>query len=77
MAPDSGDIEWSIDDQPPQRLASWDKYALENARASYAILADDLTSGEHTLKIRVLAEKQEQSKGTWIRIGAFLVHCPC
>jgi lysophospholipase L1-like esterase len=77
IAPDSGDIEWSIDDGKPRRLSSWDKYALKYARANYAILADDLSSGEHTLKITVLGEKNAQSKGTWIRIGAFLVHCPC
>lgn len=77
VAPDSGDIEWSIDGGKPQRRSSWDKYALKSARANYAILADDLSSGEHTLKIKVLGEKNEQSKGTWIRIGAFLVHCPC
>lgn len=77
VAPDSGDIEWSIDDGPPQRRSSWDKYALKFSRANYTILADDLKHGEHTLKINVLGEKNEQSQGTWIRIGAFLVHCPC
>jgi lysophospholipase L1-like esterase len=77
IAPDSGDIEWSIDGGEPKRLSSWDKYALKSSRAGYVILADDLPSAEHKLKIRVLPEKNPQSKGTWIRIGAFLVHCPC
>ncbi|MBS0208926.1 MAG: hypothetical protein JSS27_08240 [Planctomycetes bacterium] len=77
IAPDSGDIEWSIDDSPPQRLSSWDKYALKFTRANYAILSDSLPSGEHTLKIKVLGDKNAQSKGTWIRIAALLVHCDC
>jgi lysophospholipase L1-like esterase len=77
VAPDSGDIEWSIDGGPPKRLSSWDKYALKSARANYAILADDLAPGDHTLKIKVLDEKNPQSLGTWIRIGALLVHCDC
>lgn len=77
IAPDSGDIEWSIDDGKPTRLSSWDKYALKFTRAGYAILADDLPSGEHTLKIKVLGESNAQSKGSWIRIGAILIHCPC
>jgi len=77
IAPDSGDIEWSIDGGPATRRSSWDKYALKSSRANYAILADDLKPGEHRLKIKVLGEKNEQSKGTWIRIGAFMVHCPC
>jgi lysophospholipase L1-like esterase len=77
IAPDSGDIEWSVDGSEPKRLSSWDKYALKFTRPGYVILADDLSSGEHRLKIRVLSEKNPQSKGTWIRIGAFLVHCPC
>ncbi len=74
IAPDSGDIEWSIDGGKPARRSSWDKYALRYSRPNYAILADDLSPGEHTLKITVLAEKNEQSKGTWIRIGALLVN---
>jgi hypothetical protein len=77
IAPDSGDVEWSIDGGEFKRLSSWDKYALKFSRPGYVILADDLSSGEHRLTIRVLAEKNPQSKGTWIRIGAFLVHCPC
>jgi hypothetical protein len=70
-------IEWSIDGGEPQRLSSWYKYALKFSRAGYVILVDDLPSAEHCLQVRVLSDKNPQSKGTWIRIGAFLVHCPC
>jgi len=77
IAPDGGDIEWSIDGGEPKRVSSWDKYSVKNARAGYVIFADDLSAGEHTLKIRVLGDKKPESQGTWIRIGALLVHCPC
>lgn len=77
IAPDSGDIEWSIDDGKPQRLSSWEPDAANSARANYVFLADNLPSGQHTLKIKVLGEKNSRSRGTWIRIGAFLVHCDC
>jgi lysophospholipase L1-like esterase len=73
MGPDSGDIEWSIDSGETHRASSWDIFALQYNRANYAILADNLAPGKHQLHIKVLSEKNNQSKGTWIRIGAFLV----
>jgi hypothetical protein len=74
VAPDSGDIEWSIDGGAPKRASSWDKYALKFSRSNYVILADNLSSGDHVLKFKVLAEKNPESKGTWIRIGGILVN---
>jgi lysophospholipase L1-like esterase len=74
IAPDSGDIEWSIDGSAPKRASSWDSYALRYSRTNYKILDDALTPGEHEVVLRVLAEKNAQSKGTWIRIGALLVN---
>jgi hypothetical protein len=35
------------------------------------MLAQDLPEGKHTLTIRVSEEKNEQSNGRWVRIGAF------
>ena len=74
IAPDSGDIEWSIDGSAPKRASSWDSYALRFTRNNYAIFSDSLTAGEHELKFRVLSEKNSQSTGTWIRIGSILVN---
>lgn len=73
IAPDSGDIEWSIDGSEPKRSSSWDKYALSFTRANYCILGESMEYGQHTLRIKVLQEKQPQSEGNWIRIGAVLV----
>lgn len=73
MGPDSGDIEWSIDSGKPHRATSWDIFALHYSRANYVILDDNLSPGKHRLHVKVLSEKNEQSKGNWIRIGAFMV----
>ena len=74
IAGDSGDIEWSIDGGKTNRRSSWDKYALSFNRPNYAVLSDTLAPGEHTIKIKVLAEKNPQSKGNVIRIAAFMVN---
>ncbi len=73
IAPDSGDIAWSVDGNRPERLSSWDKYAMSFTRANYSILDDNLEEGEHVLRIKVLQDRQPQSTGNWIRIGAMLV----
>jgi len=72
IAGDSGDFEWSIDNGTPQRVSTWDKYALTYNRANSVLLTDSLKDGNHTLTIKVLGENQPESKGTWIRIGAIL-----
>lgn len=73
IAPDSGDIEWSVDGSKARRQSSWDQHAMNFTRAGYCILDHHLDPGEHVLKIKVLQEKQSQSEGNWIRIGALLV----
>ncbi len=73
LASDSGAIEYSIDGGEWQRRSSWDKYCLGFARAGLCLLARDLPEGQHTLTMRVLPESDEQSTGTWVRIGAFAV----
>jgi hypothetical protein len=39
-------------------------------------LADDLAPEKHTLTLHISPEKDAQSQGTAIRIGAFLVDWP-
>lgn len=73
IAPDSGDIAWSLDGNKTGKISSWDKHALNFTRAGYCILDSNLQAGEHVLKIKVLQEKHPQSEGNWIRIGAFLI----
>lgn len=76
IAPDSGDIEWTIDEQPARRASSWDSYALRFSRKNYVILSDTLPAGSHQLTVRVLAGHNEKSTGTAVRIGGLLVNGP-
>ena len=72
---DSGVIEYSIDGGPVQRQSAWDRYALSFNRACSTVLDTHLEEGPHQLQIRIAGEKDAQSNGRWIRIGAFLA-CP-
>jgi hypothetical protein len=74
IAPDSGDIEWSVDGSAPKQVSSWDSYALRYSRTNYKVLDDALAPGEHEVELRVMSEKNPQSTGTWIRIGALMVN---
>ena len=74
IAPDSGVIEWSVDNGPWKRTSAWDTYALKFTRANYVLLNDALTPGSHELHIRVAADHHPQSTGNSIRIGALLVN---
>lgn len=74
VAPDSGDIAYSIDDGPTQMISSWDKYAMEFTRSHPVSLAEKLTAGSHVLHLKVLPAKPNRSNGNQVRIGAFLVH---
>lgn len=73
IAPDSGKIALSIDDCEELIYSSWDSYALSFSRAGYIIINEELTKSEHVLKVRVLEEKDEQSTGFIVRIGALLL----
>ncbi len=69
---DSGMIAYSIDGGEWREKDTWDHYALRFNRACSDMLAKDLPYGEHTLKIRVLEKKNEQSKGNKVYLGALM-----
>lgn len=73
MEKDSGNFEYSIDGGAPRVWQTWDKYCRDFNRDNSKILDDTLSFGKHTLKIRILKDKEPDSEGTYIRIGAFLV----
>lgn len=73
LASDSGNFEAMIDNDETQIVHTWDEYALSFDRAGHKMLACDLPYGEHVLRIKVSSEKDENSKGTAVRTGAFLV----
>ena len=73
MAKDSGDVLCSVDGGPAFPVRSWDHYCKSFNRANAACVARDLPEGDHTLRLWVSANRAEESEGTAIRIGAFLV----
>ena len=75
VAADSGSIDYVIDDWESETVCAWDAYASRSSRAHYRILADHLDAGRpHILRLRVSSTSHVQSNGSYLRIGAFLVH---
>ncbi len=70
---DSGRFAYSVDGGEWRERSTFDDYALRFPRANYSILADDLEEGHHTLDLRILPTHDEDSEGTFIRIGAILL----
>ena len=73
LAPDAGDAEFTIDGGESHKIRTWDGYSMEYCRAGHNMLSCDLEYGEHVLKLKVISEKSELSKGNAVRIGTFLV----
>ena len=69
---DSGILEYSIDGGEWVKVSTWDNYCLSFNRAHNYIFDSDLEKKTHKLVVRVCEEKDEDSEGTYIRIGAFL-----
>jgi len=71
---DGGQLEWSVDGQPPQRLISSAEILVK--RHTMALNFDRLKAtlpyGEHKLTIRASSEKPPGSLGTVIKIGAIV-----
>ena len=74
LAKDAGDIAYEIDGGETQTTRTWDHYCKSFNRAGGRLLCGELPYGEHTLTLRVADTKAEESEGTAIRIGAFMVY---
>lgn len=70
---DSGDIDYSIDGGEWQRVSLWDTFCLQFDRAGWSLLAKDLEKKDHHVVMKISENKNEQSKGHSVKIGAFLV----
>lgn len=73
MAKDSGDILVSVDGGEEMSIRSWDHYCKSFSRANLAFIARGLPYGVHKVSVRVAETKAEESDGTAVRIGAFLI----
>jgi lysophospholipase L1-like esterase len=73
LAKDSGDALCSVDGGEWFRVSSWDIFSKTFSRANSAVIKTGLPEGRHTLRMKVSADKADESEGHALRIGAFLV----
>lgn len=66
--PDAGMIEYAIDGGAPQRLNAFHDYSAGLHYPRAITLADALKDARHTVKLRLLDDKDSRSKGTALRI---------
>jgi sialidase-1 len=72
--PDAGKIAYTIDGKDPKTLDLFTPWSMQLHLPWYLMLADELRSGKHTLKLTLLPEKNEKSTGSALRIVHFLVN---
>ncbi len=76
LGPDMGAFDYQIDGGAWQILDPFDSFAKGYARSNYLLLADGLADTDHTLTLKIRAEHNPDSKGTWTRIGYLLTNPP-
>jgi len=72
--PDAGKITYSIDGKKTQSVDLFTPWSTQLHLPWYLMLADELTSGKHTLKLNIVQEKNEKSIGNACRVVYFLVN---
>ena len=72
--PDAGIISYSIDGKPFKKLDLFTTWSENLHLPWYLILGDPLKEKKHVLRVRILHEKNEKSKGNACRILHFLVN---
>jgi sialidase-1 len=72
--PDAGIISYSIDGKPFKKLDLFTTWSENLHLPWYLILGDQLKEKKHVLRVRILSEKNQKSKGNACRILHFLVN---
>jgi sialidase-1 len=72
--PDAGKISYTIDGKKSQTLDLFTSWSTQLHLPWYLMLADELSSGKHTLKLNISADTNEKSVGNACRIVYFLVN---
>ena len=73
---DAGTIEYAIDGGPWQKRDLYTRWSAGLHLPWLNVLAAGLPKGQHTLKIRVIKQKNTRSKGNACRIACFAVNGP-
>ena len=72
--PDAGIISYSIDGKPFKKLDLFTVWSENLHLPWYLMLGQSLNEKKHTLRVRILTEKNQKSKGNACRILHFLVN---
>lgn len=72
--PDAGKISYSIDRKKAQTMDLFTQWSTQLHLPWYLMLADELSSGKHTLKVNIAQDKNEKSIGNACRVVYFLVN---
>jgi len=72
--PDAGIISYSIDGKPFKKLDLFTRWSENLHLPWYLMLGQSLNEKKHTLRVRILSEKNQKSKGNACRILHFLVN---
>lgn len=71
---DAGILSYRIDGKKEQRLDLFSQWSRQLHLPWYLMLSDELSPGKHTVRVEILADKNEKSKGNAARIVHFLVN---
>jgi sialidase-1 len=72
--PDAGIISYSIDGKPFKKLDLFTVWSENLHLPWYLMLGQSLNEKKHILRVRILSEKNQKSKGNACRILHFLVN---
>ena len=72
--PDAGIISYSIDGKPFKKLDLFTRWSENLHLPWYLMLGQSLNEKKHILRVRILSEKNQKSKGNACRILHFLVN---
>lgn len=72
--PDAGNITYSIDGKEQKTLDLFTSWSTQLHLPWYLMLADELSTGKHVLRVNIARQKNEKSIGKACRIVYFLVN---
>ena len=72
--PDAGIVEYTIDKKAAKTIDLYTQWSKNLHLPWYLLLGDELSSGEHILNVKILADHNEKSIGNACRIVHFLVN---
>jgi len=76
LGPETGDLQWALDNGEWQTVRLFDDHSVNFWRPCYRVFQRRLPPGPHRLKLRVSADRDPRSKGSWTKLAALMVENP-